>query len=820
MPSTSFLSVLNSISIKLKLFIGFGVVLLLFAVVAWQGYTGLEDASRGFNQYEHTATDANLAGRMQANILLAHVSAIDYANNPNEEILNDYQNRMTMLQGFVETAKTEVKNPERIKLLGEAVLGMGKYMAGVKRLEEIAAESREKMGTMVASGPEMVEKLNKIIEICTVYELFEGLKTATAVQRHLMQGRLAMAYFLWSTHDPADAKKSRDEFTISQGLIKDRDRKGETSQVRNLYKDILKASNMYIEASSAVLDLAAERNEVVETTLHTYGPQIADDFEQIKLSVIKEQEELGPVLQAHNQQLGTTIATIGVVALAVGVIIALFLSLVISSQLGKAMRFAQAIAAGDFSAKLDIRGRDEIARVADAMRMIPETLNKVVLEFKQVSSRVRFGHLEERGDADAFPGSFAEIVTSTNLLADAFTHYLDAVPTPIMAIDNQFHITYMNAQGRELLGMDKQSLLGTKCSDVFHTSDCGTGSCACNVAMKELRKASSETDAHPQGADLEIAYTGVPITDDDGNVVGAFEIIMDQTEIKTTQKRILEVVEQANGLSERLASSADELAAQVEQITKGTSMQRDRVSETASAMEEMNATVMEVAQNASEASKNSSVTRDKALEGADVVRQSVEAIAQVEAAAAELLANMNTLSERSESIGNVMNVISDIADQTNLLALNAAIEAARAGEAGRGFAVVADEVRKLAEKTMNATGEVGASIEAIQEATNKNVDNMHRASDAVQKATDLSGQSGTALQEIVHFMETNAAQVESIATAAEQQSATSEQISRSVEEINIITNDTADSMEQSSNAVQELAGMSNDLSELMRRLGQ
>ncbi|MDR2694865.1 MAG: methyl-accepting chemotaxis protein, partial [Deltaproteobacteria bacterium] len=173
---------------------------------------------------------------------------------------------------------------------------------------------------------------------------------------------------------------------------------------------------------------------------------------------------------------------------------------------------------------------------------------------------------------------------------------------------------------------------------------------------------------------------------------------------------------------------------------------------------------------------------------------------------------------QAESIGGVMNVISDIADQTNLLALNAAIEAARAGEAGRGFAVVADEVRKLAEKTMSATQEVGANISAIQQSARTNIGEVSEAVKAVTEATDLANTSGQALEEIVSLASANSAVVTSIATAAEEQSATSEEINRAIEAVSLIVRDTADGMAQASAAVQELSRMAQELNTVMTEL--
>ena len=275
---------------------------------------------------------------------------------------------------------------------------------------------------------------------------------------------------------------------------------------------------------------------------------------------------------------------------------------------------------------------------------------------------------------------------------------------------------------------------------------------------------------------------------------------------------------QAAGIAERVSSASEELAAQVEQVSRGAEMQRERMTETATAMEQMNATVMEVARNASDAAGNSGTARAEAERGAKIVREAVDAIGEVHDAAMQLQENMRALGQQAEAVGQVMNVISDIADQTNLLALNAAIEAARAGDAGRGFAVVADEVRKLAEKTMGATTEVGANIQAIQEAARRNMQSMERASESVDKATRLAGESGEALGKIVGLVSDSARQVEGIAAASEEQSAASEQINRAIEEVNRVVGETTDGMVQSSQAVQELASMSSELRTLMAEL--
>lgn len=281
---------------------------------------------------------------------------------------------------------------------------------------------------------------------------------------------------------------------------------------------------------------------------------------------------------------------------------------------------------------------------------------------------------------------------------------------------------------------------------------------------------------------------------------------------------MLQAAGQLEGIVERLNNASDELTRTVNQATRGSDIQRERTSETATAIEEMNATVMEVARNAGDAADSAEEARSHAEEGYRVVEDVVRAIEEVDTKSDSMKQGLNSLGQHAEGIGQIMNVITDIADQTNLLALNAAIEAARAGDAGRGFAVVADEVRKLAEKTMEATGEVGQVVTAIQESSRTNIRGMEEASQSVEESTRLAAKAGESLRDILRIVEANADQVRSIATASEEQSAASEQISRSADEINSIASETAQAMNESSGNVTELSNMARELVQLIEHL--
>jgi len=287
---------------------------------------------------------------------------------------------------------------------------------------------------------------------------------------------------------------------------------------------------------------------------------------------------------------------------------------------------------------------------------------------------------------------------------------------------------------------------------------------------------------------------------------------------KAKREGMLQAAAQLEAVVEHITTTATQLAAQIDESSRGAELQLERTSETATAIEEMNATVLEVARNATAAASHADDSKVKAEEGQNVVASVVQSIDEVNERSVQLTESLGSLGERAQDIGSVMTVITDIADQTNLLALNAAIEAARAGEAGRGFAVVADEVRKLAEKTMQATREVEEAIQAIQMASKDNIEGMQATSKVVVHSTGLANEAGQSLRAIVEVAIANADQVRSIASASEEQSATSEQIGRSSDEINRIAMETASAMRESAIAVNELAEMTQKLQQVVIEL--
>ncbi|MEE3508249.1 methyl-accepting chemotaxis protein [Pseudomonas sp. 10C3] len=265
----------------------------------------------------------------------------------------------------------------------------------------------------------------------------------------------------------------------------------------------------------------------------------------------------------------------------------------------------------------------------------------------------------------------------------------------------------------------------------------------------------------------------------------------------------------------QIASAAEELSAVTEQTSAGVNSQKVETDQVATAMHEMTATVQEVARNAEEASEAAVAADQQAREGDRVVK---EAITQIERLASEVGNSTDAMTElkrESDKIGSVLDVIKSVAQQTNLLALNAAIEAARAGEAGRGFAVVADEVRSLAQRTQKSTEEIEALIAGLQKGTQHVATIMDNSRSLTVSSVELTRRAGSSLENIARTVSAIQGMNQQIAAAAEQQSATAEEINRSVLNVRDVSEQTSAASEETAASSVELARLGNHLQMLV-----
>jgi methyl-accepting chemotaxis protein len=279
------------------------------------------------------------------------------------------------------------------------------------------------------------------------------------------------------------------------------------------------------------------------------------------------------------------------------------------------------------------------------------------------------------------------------------------------------------------------------------------------------------------------------------------------------EKVIIEVAETVQAT----ATAANQVSSSSEEMAAGAQQQGSQTSEVAGAVEEMTKTILETTKNSSIAAETAKGAGTSAKEGGKVVEETIEGMNRIAEVVKKSAETVQALGKSSDQIGEIIQVIDDIADQTNLLALNAAIEAARAGEQGRGFAVVADEVRKLAERTTKATKEIAGMIKQIQKDTKGAVDSMSIGTEEVEKGKALADKAGESLKEIICGAEMVVDVVNQVAAASEEQSSTSEEISKSIEMINNVTQESTLGISQIAKASEDLNRLTVNLLELISK---
>lgn len=296
-------------------------------------------------------------------------------------------------------------------------------------------------------------------------------------------------------------------------------------------------------------------------------------------------------------------------------------------------------------------------------------------------------------------------------------------------------------------------------------------------------------------------------------------------QVRQSSDAVTGAATQLSASSEEINASSMEISSSVQQIAHGAELQSRKVEETSAAMQSISATIAEVATRAVEASSTSEDAARAAEIGERATHEAIEKIAEVSTAIQTLAASVQALGQRSAEIGNIVDVITTIADQTNLLSLNAAIEAARAGESGRGFSVVAEEVRKLAEGSGKAAEQIGELIKDVQQETAKALKYMEIGIKEVQSGAQVVERSGDSLREINEAVARTTALAQAIASATSEQARKTSDVDRAMHEIAAVVEENAASAQETAAAaeeqtacMEEISSSAQDLADMARRL--
>ncbi|WP_304130012.1 methyl-accepting chemotaxis protein [Ignavibacterium album] len=448
---------------------------------------------------------------------------------------------------------------------------------------------------------------------------------------------------------------------------------------------------------------------------------------------------------------------------------------------GIMVRSIDRFALGDFEEKVDYNQKDEFGQIAQGLNKLREaTLEKI-----KAADKIAEGDLEveinELSEKDCLSKSF-------NKMKDNISYLIKEGQKLTQALAEGKSSTRANAEG--LMGAYKEILSGfnTALDEIYlPLSD----------AMDVLRKISA--------GDLTVRLTK--------DYKGDHQLI--KTSINQVTDSLSTAIIQVTEAVESTASAANQILSSTEEMASGAQEQSQQTAEVANSVEEMAKTIIETTRNTVAAAEASKGAGEVAREGGIVVLETIEGMNRIADVVKRSADTVTQLGKNSDQIGEIIQVIEDIADQTNLLALNAAIEAARAGEQGRGFAVVADEVRKLAERTTKATKEIASMIKQIQKDTKWAVEAMNEGKTEVEKGREKAEQAGRSLEKIIVESERVVDIISQVAAASEQQSSASEQISKSLESISNVTHQSAAGIQQIARAAEELNNLTLNLQNLV-----
>ena len=612
-------------STKWKIISGFVIMILLMSTVAVIGYRGLSSATDAFTEYRRLArlnvSYSDLLANQHASVAAVRLFRIGL----DQKLMEEARGLLKANRELAASAKAFAKREATMNTLIEVEQRAADQVEAISALEKDLLRTISEYETVqqpaAAAFGEAIQELHDGF-IATGNS--EACRKAGEALTHFSLARSASSRFAYS-RTQENAEKAQATLKVVTKDINDLRAMLNSGTERDLFAKAQRGHDTMAETvatmTSAVADAAKQNallldmNNKLKAALHS----VSDD-------VNSQMNAQGPLTVQTNQAAQGAMITVTAIGLILGLLLSVFIILGLIHILNAISRFSGAIADGDFEAEVVSREKGEIGNMLASMRKIPAILHTILGDYQKLEERIEGGELDVKADPNAYKGGFSTLVSGTNAILERFLLVLENIPSPVVVLDKELKTTYLNAVGRNVAGKDYK---GKTCKQLMDREDFGTPADALKQAVASLRPASGETAAHPQGSNMEVSYTAIPMLDHHGKLVAVLQLITDITAIKRTAQAIIKVGNQAASISDRVAAASEELSAQVEQVSRGSEQERARVESTVTAMTEMNATVLEVARNAGQAAEQSEATKDKANNGADLVDKVVRSINQV-----------------------------------------------------------------------------------------------------------------------------------------------------------------------------------------------
>ncbi|WP_320171589.1 methyl-accepting chemotaxis protein [Maridesulfovibrio sp.] len=579
-----------------KLMLGFGSVIVLLLILASVSFWALNNSSEGFTQYRELARDTNLCGRLQANMLMVRMNVKDFILTGSEKDIEEYGVYFKKMREFLDEALAEIKNPERAGMLSATDELVRSYGQNFEIIKKASLQSKHYVDLLNMVGPQMEQKLSRILETAERdNDMAAAVKSGFALRR-LLLARLYVVKFLQDNSKSAMERVGTEMADLDR-ITAELERSLRNPERRKLLSELIEGKTKYIEAFNSLTKVVFSRNEIVTERLDKLGPQIASKVEDVKLSVMSDQEILGPKLQAANSQAIMLAVIISIAAVAVGIFTAWFIIRTVNIQLGSDPAEIATIAASIAEGGLDLRFKKSAVGVYGNMKEMAMQLIRVVTDVREGSVNVASGSTELSASAEGLSQGATEQAAS-----------IEQVSASIEEMASNIHQNTLNAKTTEDIAIQAAG----------DARESGSAVNEAVAAMKNIAEKISiieeiarQTNLLALNAAIEAARAGEhgkgfavvaaevrKLAERSGNAAG---------EISELSTSTVNVAEKAGSMLEKLVPNIERTAELVQEISSASAEQNSGAEQISKAITQLDAVIQ---QNASASEEMASTSEE------------------------------------------------------------------------------------------------------------------------------------------------------------------------------------------------------------------